>query len=270
MTTPIWDYDGYNEKMNKSLLDKLFFLSHVDADIFVDFGCADGSMIRAMTKMFPEHIYVGCDSDPNMIDRAKWLQESHRNFFLSDWDEVIKLTKDFKESDNFKKKTCLVLSSVVHEIFSYEDANGLEETYQKIFDQGFDYIAVRDMGLFEPESLDKHTLSPFFVDKIYEKADSCQVKDFENIWGKLSLKNNAIHFLLKYKYTSNWDREVKENYFSYSIDKFIDAAYSSRYKQTYFEHFNVPFISRQIFNDFGFWIDKPTHYKLILEKKNYD
>lgn len=262
MTTAINNYATYTNEMNKPMLDKLFFLSHVDADIFIDFGCADGSMIRAMSKAFPEHIYIGYDNDPKMIEKAIWLKESHRNFFLSDWNEVINAVKGFD-----KQKTCLILSSVVHEVFSYEDADGVEDFYQRIFDHGFDYIAVRDMGLFDPDLAGKHTLSSFIIDEIYKTADSWQVKEFEDIWGKLSLRNNAIHFLLKYKYLDNWDREVKENYFSYSIDKFIDAAYASKYKETYFEHFIVPFIRRQIFNDFGFVMDEPTHYKLILEKK---
>lgn len=266
MTTPITNYGVYTTEMNKPMLDKLFFLSHVDADIFVDFGCADGSMILAMTKMFPEHAYIGYDTDQKMIEVARDFQESSRNHFVSSWEEVIISLNKAKSFYGEDKKTCLILSSVVHEIFSYEDENGVEEFYQRVFDWGFDYIAVRDMGLFEPELLGKHTLSPFFIDKIYATADSGQVEEFESIWGKLSLKNNAIHFLLKYKYIDNWDREVKENYFSYSIDNFIRAAYDSQYKNVYFEHFSVPFIRRQIFNDFGFLMNDPTHYKLILEK----
>lgn len=265
MTTPITNYGVYTKEMNKPMLDKLFFLSHVDANIFVDFGCADGSMIRAMTKMFPEHAYIGYDTDPAMIDKAEWFKESSNNHYTSSWEEVIEFVNLKKKQLDSDKKTCLILSSVVHEIFSYEDENGVEEFYQRIFDWGFDYIAVRDMGLFRPDS-ETHTLSPFFVDAIYKTADSGQVEEFESVWGKLSLKNNAIHFLLKYKYLDNWDREVKENYFSYSIDNFILAAYDSQYKNVYFEHFSVPFIRRQIFNDFGFLMNYPTHYKLILEK----
>ena len=40
----ISDIKKYNDNMRKSLLDKSYFLSFVDSDTFVDFGCADGSL----------------------------------------------------------------------------------------------------------------------------------------------------------------------------------------------------------------------------------
>lgn len=36
----------YNDNMRKSLLDKAYFLSFVDSDTFIDFGCADGSLLK--------------------------------------------------------------------------------------------------------------------------------------------------------------------------------------------------------------------------------
>jgi len=263
--TPIYDYDGYNDKMNKSMLDKLFFLSHVDADIFVDFGCADGAMIRTMSRIDPESLYIGYDNDLEMIEKAILLKENSRNVFLTNW----KTIESFLEDSNYPySKSCLILSSVIHEVFSYEDEKGIEEFYQRVFNSGFDYIAVRDMALcYDPLSYKNVANPSSWIEDIYKTADSCQVKEFEDVWGKLNLNNNAIHFLLKYKYVDNWEREVKENYFSYDLDKFIDVGYDAGYKVNYHEYFYVPFIRRQIFKDFGFWLNENTHYKLILEKK---
>ncbi|MGA1049083.1 MAG: hypothetical protein ACO3UU_13830, partial [Minisyncoccia bacterium] len=36
---------------------------------------------------------------------------------------------------------------------------------------------------------------------------------FEKVWGSIFKDyRNFIHFLLKYRYTDNWEREVNENY----------------------------------------------------------
>lgn len=44
----------YNDNMRKSLLDKAYFLSFVDSDTFIDFGCADGSLLKHIHEMFPD------------------------------------------------------------------------------------------------------------------------------------------------------------------------------------------------------------------------
>ena len=37
--------------------------------------------------------------------------------------------------------------------------------------------------------------------------------DFSNKWGTIDNYKNLIHFLLKYRWKVNWNREVNENYF---------------------------------------------------------
>ena len=46
----------YNDNMRKSLLDKAYFLSFVDSDTFIDFGCADGSLLKHIHEMFPDEL----------------------------------------------------------------------------------------------------------------------------------------------------------------------------------------------------------------------
>jgi trans-aconitate methyltransferase len=57
----------YLARMSKSLIDKIYFMDKVESNIFVDFGCADGSVIRLLSQLFPEHYYIGYDCDPDMI-----------------------------------------------------------------------------------------------------------------------------------------------------------------------------------------------------------
>lgn len=51
----------YNDNMRKSLLDKAYFLSFVDSDTFIDFGCADGSLLKHIHEMFPDKKLIGYD-----------------------------------------------------------------------------------------------------------------------------------------------------------------------------------------------------------------
>lgn len=52
------------------------------------------------------------------------------------------------------------------------------------------------------------------------------LRSFEDVWGdvcdvrarKVNVKN-LIHFLVKYRYVENWEREVQENYFPVSQDR---------------------------------------------------
>lgn len=255
MTTPISNYEFYNGEMSKAMLDKLFFFSKVDADIFVDFGCADGTMIGAMSKLFPEHEYIGYDTDEEMIKKAKWNQITSTTLFFNDWQEVI-------DCLNPNRKSCLILSSVLHEIYSYEDEDGIELFWNRVFNSGFEYIVIRDMGI-DP-SFEFETYSD--IENLKAKFNPDQLAEFQNIWGPVENKKNLIHFLLKYRYIDNWSREVRENYFSYKIYQPELFALSAGYIKTYDEYFSVPFIRRQIQNDFDWIMNEPTHYKMIWEK----
>lgn len=60
-TVEIANLKVYNDNMRESLLDKAYFLSFVDSDIFVDFGCDDGSLLKHIHEMFPDKTLIGYD-----------------------------------------------------------------------------------------------------------------------------------------------------------------------------------------------------------------
>ena len=66
----IEDIGYYNAEMSKSLIDKAFFIDKVDVDIFVDFGCGDGSLIAFIEKMFPSITCIGYDISSAEIELA--------------------------------------------------------------------------------------------------------------------------------------------------------------------------------------------------------
>lgn len=71
MAPPIANYDSYIQSMNKSLGSKTWFVNKIDFDCLVDFGCADGSLLKMVSKMKPDKKYIGYDIDRGMEDRFK-------------------------------------------------------------------------------------------------------------------------------------------------------------------------------------------------------
>lgn len=103
------DINKYVQRMEKSLLDKMFFMDKLFDPIenILDFGCANGVLIRALSYLFPEHNYIGYDISEEMIDLAKNIVPEAT--FFSDWNDI----KVSPES------TVLNISSTLHEVYSY-------------------------------------------------------------------------------------------------------------------------------------------------------
>ena len=73
-----------------------------------------------------------------------------------------------------------------------------------------------------------------------------------------------IHFLLKYKYTKNWERENNENYIPISLEtllKKIPSDYSIKYKRIYL----LDILKNKVKEDFDIDLEHPTHLQMIIE-----
>ena len=74
-----------------------------------------------------------------------------------------------------------------------------------------------------------------------------------------------IHYLLKYSYTHNWEREVRENYLGLSVEDLMKLI-PNDYRVTYQEHYTLPYVAWQVKKDFGIDLRPPKHIKIVLEK----
>lgn len=102
----------YNDNMRKSLLDKAYFLSFVDSDTFIDFGCADGSLLKHIHEMFPDKKLIGYDISPEMLQIEEFLSKVPNNYVIDYFYEFIMpqtqqgILKDFnillKDTTHFK------------------------------------------------------------------------------------------------------------------------------------------------------------------------
>ena len=90
-----------------------------------------------------------------------------------------------------------------------------------------------------------------------------QVEDFERVAGPITDNKNLVHFLLKYRYLVNWNREVNENYFPVDIETFLRKF--RKEDIIYLERFRVPFLDECIAEDFGISLTDYTHVKLIVK-----
>lgn len=256
-TTSIPNLDFYMTEMQKPLEDKCFFFSKIDADIYVDFGCADGTLLNCIAEKKPNATYIGYDTSQPMLEIAK--QKNPNILYFSKLDDVTHVLDDRKID---QKRSAFILSSVLHEIYSYSTEHDIDQFWTWTWDRDFDFVSIRDM--VTTRDVDR-IADPTAVDRVRQRADPDQLRDFENRWGSITQNRNLLHYLLKYRYTDNWVRENQENYLALSWDE-LQRRIPENYTIHYKDHQPLPFLRDQINNDFGVVLTDPTHLKLIVKK----
>ena len=266
---PIKDLEKYNSYMGKSIEDKLFFVPHLpQKDLnFVDFGCADGRLLGHLYSLYEysdfSHQYIGYDCSEAMIDLAKsTFTGEYLTKFTTSWNEVMNSRLPGREN-------ILILSSVIHEVYSYAKLEkDIFDFWTKVTQSGFDYIVIRDM--IPASDLSRPTnpkLLKKLREKVYDKDLESMVYDFENRYGSIEDNKNFTHFLLKYRWRVNWKRELGENYFPITVEDLINGIASYKtYNLDYMERFRVPYLDECIKRDFGIELNDYTHTKAIFSK----
>jgi len=152
------------------------------------------------------------------------------------------------------------LSSVIHEVYSY-GAN-IEEFWNTVF--SYDYVVIRDMI----PSYSIKRVSEDYI-KILKNSDPDSVKriyEFLDVFGSLYHNENMIHYLLKYRYIENWDRECSENYFSLYLEELMNLI-PDNYEIVYQKHYILDFFKNKVKEDFNIDIKDNTHLQMILRRK---
>lgn len=254
---PIVDGKHYREGMAKSLVDKIFFVDKIDATLIVDYGCADGTLLKAVAKLFPLQDMIGYDISKEMIAEADASQSGID--FTDSWENVVRDLEPVKKQG---KKTALLLSSLIHEVYNYCNPTELEEFWDRVWNTGFDYVIVRDMMVSNTTS---RPSDPISVARIRQLADPKHIAEWEAQWGSLHDNWSLVHFLLTYRYKKNWAREVQENYLPLSVEKFLSMI-PKAYVPSFIEHYTLPFLRNKVAEDYGVQLQDRTHLKLILTK----
>ena len=107
------------------------------------------------------------------------------------------------------------------------------------------------------------------VRKVKMKTDRDYLKSFEDRWGTISDNYRTfMHYLLKYRYTDNWDREVNEDYLPVSLET-VKSKIPNSYKIVYEQDFLLPFLKQQVKQDFNVDLTHSTHTKMIIQNKEF-
>lgn len=265
----ISDRDKYLKNMEASLADKMFWINKVDPDVIVDFGTADGALLDKLRKIKPNVKLVGYDIDQGMLKEAsKRLSKDNKVSFDNNPEADIILTNDWNLVSEYVgdfQKPMIFLSSVIHEVYSYTTGKNIKYFWdQQIFGGDFKWVVVRDMM---PSETSGRFSNIEDIKRVRDKANPESLAWFEREWGPIDRDyRNLLHFLLKYRYEDNFDREMKENYVPVTLET-VKKKIPNNYQITYEDHFILPYIQQQVQKDFGITIKEPTHVKLILEKR---
>ncbi len=276
MCKTISDNGVYLRGMRNTFHDKSWFMSIVpfDVDTIVDFGCADGSFLEYMKRNWPEYRYAGIDENEEFLAMTR-----ERGF-----EAYGNLTEFSKKHSNGDGKVLLVMNSVLHEIYTYKGVPQAEEIWGAFLRNGVKYIALRDMyargcGIFSSKTeanlldvcdqKDKHAASN--NGELISLHD--KLSDFERQWGEVNDGYKLTHFLLKYFYSLNWERELVENYLPFHYRELHEAIRSAGYDITFESFYAIPWLKQKWLSDFdcdthpalhAFVSKVTTHMKLFL------
>ena len=240
----------YNTSMKKSLEEKAFFLEKIEATSFIDYGCADGALLSYIQsiKTAPSNRFMGYDIEPEMLKIAK---ENSEGILFTDNLDLVKTVKT--------DKSVLILSSIIHEIYSYDNANSF---WKDVFDKiDTKYIVIRDMMI---DNSQRRMSNADDVKKV-RMSNNKLLEEYENNWGPIDLNKSLIQFLLKYRYTENWERELQENYLPLTVEQLI-AKIPKNYRIAYRNHYTPSYLKNMVKKDFGIDLTEQTHLQMIIEK----
>lgn len=221
MDTSLQDRFVYLERMAKPLQEKLRVTEFIpaNASCILDVGCADGAVTITMAKLYPHIQFHGIDLDEDFLRQARETaaEEGVQNVQF----ECLYLRDLLVREQRYDSVTFI---SVLHEFYSYGE--GISSVLKALADaeellvSGGD-IVIRDMILFE---YTKRTnfLTHSIVEKIAATPERAkQVEDFSKFFGPLQSTYAINHFLLKYMYTENWERECQEHYVPVTFEQYV-------------------------------------------------
>ena len=260
----IENYSVYNDRMRRSMWDKAFFMDKIPGTrLIIDYGCADGSLIRFLGELFPAMLFIGFDIDASMIEAAR-KHHTGNAWFFTDMEEALAQIQALGIPG---ESVAVNFSSVFHEVFHY----GFDLTALAGFLRAVDprYLVVRDMMYLSKNPL---ALVPAEAEeRVRSVLPRQQIRDFEACWGSIRLRRNLAHLLLKYKYTENWARECAENYFSVTEEALAQALNpENRYRRILFHTYVLPWCRHDAEERFHIDLGEEftTHFTLILSARD--
>lgn len=248
--------NSYILKLNDALQEKLFFVDKIDwykYDVVIDFGCATGTLLRAIQDRvkYPGISFVGFDANSDMIRIAK---EGHPNItFTEDW----LLVKRYAENAG---RALVIFSSVLHEI-NEDNIVAWENIYWLM--KNCNTVVIRDMKRpLNNEPIDSRTRK-----RLLSRVAPWQAELFESKWGAIRNKEDMYRFFLMNEFVENFHTEVEEDYFSVpwsEIGWMLEDSHNILYERSY----TLPYRKQQVKRVFNHVMNDITHKEIIFVKKS--
>jgi len=260
--------EKYNSSMNKVIHDKIFFLNHIsDFDLLVDYGCAEGSLIKAVLPFQKNAEYIGYDLSDDMITRAKSNVKESNVTFTTDFNKIKEKIRSFRGT------SVITANSLIHEVYSYGSDEEVQEFWSNLFNSGFTYISIRDMAIRAKDYNKKileDELNEIKEDLELQENGKERIDSYEKIYGKIDTHGELIHLLSKWNYWDNWDREVNERYFDMKTEDLFRKLHrvgNAKYSVTYWEPFTLQYMKNYVKEICDYDINISTHIKVLFKEK---
>lgn len=249
---------SYNNSLRQSLGSKLFFVDKLPMQqlgAVVDYGCADGSLLRALRHVVnPECMLLGIDHDLGQLAAARSTFVDGDGFYSS-WDFVDPYLRDSS------KPSLLILSSVMHEAIA---ERGIESFWAEVEARGFDYIVVRDMAV--PSAYRYRQTPKLWLKLADHRLKAERIVEHEMLYGSTVWLDSFVHLLLKYPYESDWKRELEEDYLPHATEELVSLLTAGPYAATHHAATATKHFHERVRRDFGFAPSGiTTHAEIILE-----
>ena len=297
----ITDENVYLNRMRNAFKDKAWFMEHfmetVDnydrhIETAIDFGSADNSFINYLKNdvhQMEDHAYIKGYTYPNYPNGyptpgtpkpKEWRFigiENNESFYqksVAQGQECYHSLTEMCEKTKFDRdKTVLILNSVLHEVYSY----GYADTFwNEILVTKPRFIAIRDMYAKDCGNFfSSGTMKEFEGVIASNPTMQSHYEDFKKRWGRAYDGYTALHFMYKYFYDENWDRECDENYIPFSYRDLVAKIRSLGYNINDEKFYGLPYLKKKWSKDFNaknavhmdlFIGAAKTHMKLLLER----
>lgn len=259
----------YLERMSMPLQEKLKIARFIPKGTksLLDVGCADGTVTLALAQMYPEIDFVGLDNNESFIAEAQAKIGKLQNLRF----EVGFLRERLASAEKFE---VVLFCSVLHEFYSYGEGistivKALADAHEILKPGGT--LIIRDMILYDYAEQSELWI-PEMKEKVLKKAGmSPLLASFEKYFGVIKSIKGLNHFLLKYLYDDNWEREVKENYVPVSFEKY-DQIFKLLGMSVLFQRSStIPYLKEKWVKDFDFSVAELESFRstgIIVARKS--
>lgn len=266
------DLDIYTTEMSKSVWDKAFFMDKIPGvQCVIDFGCADGAMIRYLSPLFPDIMFVGYDISSELIDRARKTPPFNANIIYFNggvWDtgddELIKFVTAHYKADEI----CINFSSVLHEVFS--STGGVDVVQRFVRELNPKYITIRDMYCDDPLEFKTSSQEAIpILEALKGKHGTIVHKYFSEYAEKRGTVQNwrdLTQLLMKMQWIDNgWKEELQEDYFAWTLNDVFKIC--PNYSPVFECRYQLPYLSDKWQRELNWFNpDAHTHAQFILRR----